>query len=139
MANIEILLSVPQQGDVSSRDGVRSAVRRLYTWFNDFLLALIEVLTDLNEATAELYGEKDFTPGLIGAGAQVTTTVPVTSAILGYTVRTSYDKDLALITMTSYVSADDTVTVIMYNGTAGGITPTAGRLRCYVKAAELSA
>ena len=138
MANIELLPTVPQQGNVESREGVRNAVRRLYTWFTDFIDKLIAVLTDINSEISELYGEADFTPVLIGAGLQITTTVTVTSSILGYTVRTSYDKDLALITMTSYVSADDTVTVVMFNGTVGGITPAAGRLRCYVKAKQLS-
>jgi len=138
MANIDLLPSVPPQGDVESRDGVRSAVRRLYVWFNDFLRALIALLGEINNEITELYGEADVTPGLIGTLAQVAKTVTVTNAIKGYTVRTSYDEDLAVLTMTSYVSADDTVTVVFFNGTAGGITPTAGRLRCYVSAKELS-
>jgi len=138
MANIDLLPSVPAQGEVESQIGVRSAVRRLYIWFNDFLRALLAILGEINNEITEIYGEADVTPGLIGAGAQVTRTVTVTNAIKGYTVRTSYDEDLAVITMTSYVSADDTITVVFFNGTAGGITPTAGRLRCYVSAKQLS-
>jgi len=139
MANIDLLPNVPPApGDIESRLGVRTAVRRFYLWFADFLRSLIGVLTSINNEISELYGEADFTPVLIAAGAQITTTVTVTSSILGYTVRTSYDKDLALITMTSYVSAADTVTVILFNGTVGGITPAAGRLRCDVKAKQLS-
>jgi len=138
MANIDILPSVPpERGEIEAR-GVEAALLRLYIWFADFLRNLISVLTDINAEIVELYAEKDFTPGLIAAGAQVTTTVTLTNIILGYRVTTSYDQDLALITMTSYVSAADTITVIMFNGTAGGITPAAGRLRCYVKARQLS-
>lgn len=73
-----------------------------------------------------------FNPPNILAGASATTTVTVTGATLGRTVMPSFSLDLAGLTLTAYVSAADTVTVVFFNGTAAPIDLASGALKVRV-------
>jgi hypothetical protein len=77
-------------------------------------------------------GSKTFNPGSIAAAGQESTTVTVTGAALGDYVTASFSIDLALIELSAYVSAADTVTCLFKNGTAGAIDLGSGTLRCRV-------
>lgn len=68
-----------------------------------------------------------WTPGAIANGAQVSTTVTVTGAVIGDFVEVSYNAAFNGVLGTSgYVSAASTVTVVLQNNSGGAITPTAG-------------
>ena len=79
--------------------------------------------------TKHLSATATYDPPSIAAGAQTTTTVTVNGAALGDEVTCSFDKDLQGMQMTAYVSATDTVTVVIRNGTGGAIDLASGTLR----------
>lgn len=70
-------------------------------------------------------------PANVNDGAQTTTTVTVTGARLvdASPVMVGFDKDLQGMRLTGYVSADDTVTVVLRNDTGGAINLASGTLR----------
>lgn len=60
-------------------------------------------------------------PNIVAAGT-ATTTVTVTGAVLGdKVVAVTFGVSLAALTQTAYVSAADTVTIVLYNPTAGAV------------------
>ena len=71
-------------------------------------------------------------PASVNAGAQTSTTVTVDGAQLGDEVTCSFSLDLQLMQLTGYVSAANTVTVVLRNGTAGTIDLSSGTLRVSV-------
>lgn len=71
-------------------------------------------------------------PANLAAGAQTTTTVTVENAALGDEVTCSFSLSLQGMQLTGYVSAADTVTVVLRNGTAGAIDLGSGTLRASV-------
>ena len=75
---------------------------------------------------------KTWDPPNVGNGAQTTTTVTVTGAALGDEVVCSFNKDLQGMRLTGYVSATDTVTVVLRNDTGGAIDLASGTLRASV-------
>ena len=68
-------------------------------------------------------------PANLAAGAQTSTTVTLTGAALGDIAAASFSLDLQLMQLTAYVSAANTVTVVLQNGTAGAIDLASGTLR----------
>lgn len=70
-------------------------------------------------------------PANVLNGAQTTTTVTVTGARLADAsmVTVGFSKDLQGMRLTGYVSADDTVTVVLRNDTGGAINLASGTLR----------
>lgn len=68
-------------------------------------------------------------PGNLVAGAQTSTTVALTGAALGDEVTCSFSLDLQLLQLTGYVSAANTVSVVLQNGTGGAIDLASGVLR----------
>jgi len=70
-------------------------------------------------------------PNIVG-GTQTTTTISVPGAALGDFAAASFSLSLQGITMTAYVSATDTVTVVLYNGSGADINLASGTLRAKV-------
>ena len=68
----------------------------------------------------------------IAAGATTTTTITVTGAALGDFAVASAPVDLAGLVVTAYVSAANTVTVVLYNPTAGAIDLASGTWKAKV-------
>ena len=82
-----------------------------------------EQLTTTETATAT------WDPGSIADGDTATTTISVSGASLGdYTV-SSFSLSLSGLNLTSYVSATDTVTVVLSNNTGGAIDLASGTLK----------
>ncbi len=75
---------------------------------------------------------KAWDPSNVLAGAQTSTTVTVTGAALGDEVTCSFSLDLQLMQLTGYVSATDTVTCVLRNGTGAPIDLASGTLRASV-------
>jgi hypothetical protein len=69
-----------------------------------------------------------YDPVSLTTGSQTSTTVTVTGAALGDFVSASFSVDNALIQVTVYVSAANTVTLVLRNGTAGTIDLASGTL-----------
>ena len=61
-------------------------------------------------------------PGTVTTGAQATKTVTVSGAALGDYASASLGEDLQGAIMTAYVSAANTVTVVLFNNTGGTLT-----------------
>jgi len=124
--------SLPPLQDISSRDGVRGAVRGLYDFMQKFLRRDVEFKSAVVDELNLLYGEFSYAPSAINNGAQAAIiTISVPSALLGYTCDVSYDKDLLGLQKTAYV-VNDAVKVVLKNDTGGSITLTAGKFRAYV-------
>lgn len=82
--------------------------------------------------TKHLSTTATWNPANLSAGAQTSTTVTLTGAALGDEVTCSFSLDLQLMQLTGYVSAADTVTVVLQNGTGSGINLDEGTLRVSV-------
>ena len=85
------------------------------------------------QAHGSFYGQAVYDPASLADGAGVTTTVTVTGAVLGDIVRHSFSLDLQGITMTSYVSATNTVSVRFQNESGGTLDLASGTIRCRVE------
>lgn len=79
-----------------------------------------------------LSATKTWDPSNVAAAAQTTTTVTVTGAAVGDTVALGFSNDLQALMLTGYVSAANTVTVVLYNGTAAPVDLASGTLRADV-------
>lgn len=90
--------------------------------------------TDLdgNVVGIDLSASGAYTPGSIGAGISVNTTLVVAGAVMGDLAICSFSLDTTNLIVTARVSAAGVVTVIMYNPTGGAITPGAGTLQVKV-------
>lgn len=65
-------------------------------------------------------------PASIAAGAQATTTVTVQGAKLGDFAMATAPYDLQAVGLHAYVSAANTVTILLKNGTAGAVDLASG-------------
>jgi hypothetical protein len=83
-----------------------------------------------NPSTSKvLINSKTWDPPNVAAAGSTTTTVTVTGVALGDPVtRLSFSLDLQGQTLTGYVSAADTVTVVLFNSTAGALNLGSGTL-----------
>ena len=79
-----------------------------------------------------LVGSATYDPPNLLALGTTTTTVTVTGAALGDYATCSFSLSSAGVMMTAYVSAANTVTVVLFNPTAGAIDLASGTLRCMV-------
>jgi hypothetical protein len=71
-----------------------------------------------------------WTPGALNAAAAATLAVTVTGAAIGDSVYASYDQALtAGLLLSAQVTSANTVTVTIFNATAGSLTPAAGTVR----------
>lgn len=86
-------------------------------------------------SSLELKGEATYDPASLADGASATTTVTVTGAELGDFTKASFDNDLQGITLDSWVSAADTVSVKFANNTGGVIDLASGTLAARVEKA----
>ncbi len=71
-------------------------------------------------------------PDNVANGAQTTTTITVTGAAIGDVVAVGFSQDLQALQLTGYVSAADTVTVVLQNGTGSPVDLASGTLRADV-------
>jgi len=80
---------------------------------------------------ARLEGSATYDPPNLAAGATTTTTVTVSGATLGWDASVAFSLSLSGLVMTAYVSATDTVTVVLFNPTGGAIDLTSGTLTAW--------
>lgn len=78
------------------------------------------------------FGSVAWTPGGIANGASTSTTIAISGVTLGNFVQVSFNNDIQGLTLTGYVSAADTVTVVLSNATGGTITIGAGTVNARV-------
>ena len=72
-------------------------------------------------------------PPNVGSLSVATTTVSVSRATFGDYVQVSFSLSLQDLQLTGYVSAADTVTVVLFNPTGSGVNLASGTLRVYVR------
>lgn len=80
----------------------------------------------------QLKGSKVFDTPSIATGASTTTTVTVTGAVLGQYAKASFSLSVAGLTVTAYVSATNTVTVVFANFTGSAVDLASGTLSVVV-------
>ena len=71
-------------------------------------------------------------PGEVAAGAATSTTITVSGAALGDFALASFSLSLAGLTLSAYVSATNTVTVVLSNLTAAAVDLSSGTLAAIV-------
>lgn len=127
------LPKVPELPDIKPYSGIQDALKKSFRYLHDSRAALSRFSIQSSKELTPLYGEYvNSSPGGVNDGAQSVLTVTVDGAIAGFCVDVSYDRDLQGLQATAYVSADDTVKIILKNDTGGTITLTAGVFRVYV-------
>jgi hypothetical protein len=87
---------------------------------------------DVETLNSVLMNTKTWDPGSVATGSSTTTTVTVTGAALNDTVIPSFSLSLSGLMLTGYVSAADTVTVVLANNTAAAVDLGSGTLRAAV-------
>lgn len=80
-----------------------------------------------------LSSSKTYDPPNLTAGTQTTTTVTCAGAVLGMSAQAAFSLDITGLTLTAYVSAADTVTCVLYNGTVGAINLGSGTLSVWAR------
>ena len=81
------------------------------------------------DITKHLSGTAPWDPPRLDPGAQTTTTVSVSGAVVGDTVSVGFSQDLRAMQLTAYVSSGGTVTVVLRNGTDAAVDLAGGLLR----------
>lgn len=107
--------------------GDRIAVRASDDDFDMVVTANASGVVTVRRA-GELRASATWNPASLTTGSQATTTVTVTGAALGDKALASFSLDLAGCVMTAYVSAADTVTVVLLNQTGGTVDLASGTL-----------
>lgn len=107
---------------VQAQNGIATNIKALTAVFTSFLASYPTPLT----------GSKTWDPASVANGGEVNTTVAVTGAVVGNYVQASFSNDLQALTLTGYVSAADTVTVVLANNTGGAIDLASGTLKVRV-------
>ncbi len=99
-----------------------------------FIVQAINSLTTAitNAFPAPLAGSATWNPPNLASGASETTTVTVAGAVLGQRSTASFSLTLAGLTLSSYVSAADSVTVVLSNLTGGAVDLASGTVKCWV-------
>lgn len=80
-----------------------------------------------------LTGSASWTPGGVTSGSEVSTTVTVASAVLGDVVSVSFSLDLTPLVISAYISAANTVTVVLANNSISTVTVGAGIVKVSVR------
>lgn len=99
--------------------------------------SLVTALAAINTTLAAAFppvltSSVTYNPPSLTTLTQATTTVTVAGAALGNWADASFSLDQQGITVTAYVSAANTVTVVFFNGTAGTLDLASGTLKARV-------
>jgi len=87
----------------------------------------------LSAVNGILAGSVTWDPPSAAAGTEVSTTVPVTGAVPGDVAQAGFTTTLpAGVALRAFVSAADTVTVVLRNYTAGAVDLASGTLKVVV-------
>ncbi len=76
-----------------------------------------------------MIGTGTWNPTSLATLVSTTTTVTVNGALVGDNVMVSFTTSLAGMILSGYVSAADTVTVVLFNATSGTLDLASGTLR----------
>lgn len=121
-------------------------MRKLFSGFAAVALAAICLMVSLcmpQVADAGGFGNRficqvAWTPTALATLTTQTKTIVCPGAVVGDFVDVSFNADILLLKQTGYVSAANTVTVLLYNSTAGTITPTSTAVYVSVTAKYIS-
>jgi polygalacturonase len=97
-------------------------------WADDTTNLFVSGITQRNNSWNIFTGSATYDPANLVDGTGVTTTVTCTGATLGMQVDASFSLNLQGITMTAYVSSNDTVSVRFQNETGGPIDLGSGTI-----------
>lgn len=109
------------------------------TGFDNINASLRQIIIAINQLTAAFgnafpvfSGSKTWDPPSVANGASTTTTVSVVGAVVGSASTASFSLSLSGLTLSSYVSAADIVTVVLSNLTGGAVDLASGTLAAKV-------
>lgn len=96
------------------------------------LLAVMPVQVAQASEPAPFYCSKTYDPASLTTLTQTSTTITCPGVTLGDYVQVSFSVTQALVTFTGYVSAANTVTILVVNGSAGTLDVATGTVRARV-------
>lgn len=106
---------------ISVPSGVTQAVRNDWDWDGNYVYGAFSGAYIAGVALPRMKS-LSWTPGSINSGRSATTTITVSGATLGNQVEAYCGASLGGLTLTGYVSATDTVTLLLSNVSAGDLT-----------------
>lgn len=121
-----------------------SGIEALLRLIAGYLAKLIDAVNDLTTAQtattaaltaafpAPLTSSATWNPASVAAGSTTSTTISVVGAVLGQRTTASFSLSLQGMILGSYVSAADTVTVVLNNNTAGALDIASGTVKAWV-------
>lgn len=132
LADSDIPGSIARDTEVTS--AITAAIAALQALPDPFPVYLNQTEGDARyvQLSTVLNGSKTYDPPSLATGTQTTTTVTVTGAVLNDYARPSFSLDLQGITASAYVSAVDTVTIVLLNMTGGTLDLASGTLKARV-------
>lgn len=130
----DLLTDTDIPGTIARGSAITAAIAALQAQSDPFPIYLNQTEGDARyvQLANVLNGSKTYDPPSLSAGAQTTTTVTVTGAVLNDYARPSFSLDLQGITASAYVSSADTVTVVLLNMTSGTLDLASGTLKARV-------
>jgi len=127
--NLQTLNSIVQQA-VQAQNLIATRIAALTT---EQTTGFADLTAAFNTAfPAPLSSSATWNPASVATGAETSTTVTVAGAALGNYVQASFSLDLQALTLTGYISATNTVTVVLANNTAGAVDLGSGTLKVRV-------
>ena len=111
----------PDLNDFETQKGLRQSAMRMYNYLIESRRKLQNLFGQVASDLNYMYGEAAF------SGAPATTTLTIPGAVPGFPVTATFDQDLAGNTLSAYVSAPDTVKVLM----SGSSSLSAGKIRVW--------
>lgn len=130
MADLQARTRLPDLGETYDVSEMRELVRSIELEFLRRPVHDALIVGGGRPVTKYFSATVTWNPANVGNGAQTTTTVTVTGAKLAEfnTATAGFTKDLQGMRLTAYVSANDTVTVVLRNDTGGAINLDEGSL-----------
>lgn len=121
------------QNAVQAQNLIATRIAALTASSATFIAAFNTFLTEFSTAfPPPLSGSGIWDPPNLASGASESTTLTVAGAALGNYVQTSFSLDLQGLSLTAYVSAANTITVVLSNLTGGSINLASGTLKVRV-------
>ncbi len=106
---------------VTGFDNINASLRQIIVAINNLTAAL-------GNAFPVLSSSEVWDPPSVSSGAQTTTTITVTGAAVGAPATASFSLSLSGLTLSAYVSATNTVTVVLSNLTGAPVDLSSGTL-----------
>lgn len=108
------------------------------TQIMDTLQHIVLAINNFQQTVSRIFplglaSSKTYDPPSLSTLTQTTTTVTCAGAVLGMSAQAAFSLDLQGITVSAYISAANTVTIVFFNGTSGTLDLSSGILSVWAR------